>query len=117
MAAYSRCLSIMNLNVYTFRLQSLLTQAKNILLLVSREPDIDKLASSLALYLSLSQKGKQVSIICPDKMTVAYSHLFAIDKIKDELDGGGKTWLFLFLMLRDQSKKSVIILKIISLIW
>lgn len=96
MAAYSRCLSIMNLNVYTFRLQSLLTQAKNILLLVSREPNIDKLASSLALYLSLSQKGKQVSIVCPDKMTVAYSHLFAVDKVKDELGGNGKNLVISF---------------------
>lgn len=69
-------------------MQNFLQGAKNILIVVRKAPDLDTIAASLALYLSLSQKGKQVKVICPDKMTVAESSLFAVDKISDELISG-----------------------------
>lgn len=86
----------MNLGVYTYRLQTLLQEAKNILIFLTKEPDLDSTASCLALYLSLSQKGKQVTVVCPDKMTVEKSDLFAVDKITDELGKGGKNLIISF---------------------
>lgn len=78
----------MNLGVYTFKLQTLIQQAKSILILLRKQPSVDVVSASLSLYLSLIQKGKQVTVVCPDKMTVSFADLFAVDKIKDELAGG-----------------------------
>lgn len=86
----------MNLNVYTYRIQSLLQEAKNVLILLKKQPDLDLTAASLSLYLSLIQKGKQVTIVCPDRMLVSHSNLFAIDKITDELGKKGKNLVISF---------------------
>lgn len=86
----------MNLGAYTYRLHTLLNEAKNILIFLTKEPDMDEVAAALALYLSLSQKGKQIVVVCPDKMTVEESNLFAIDKITDELGKGGKNLVISF---------------------
>ncbi len=86
----------MNLSAYIYRIQGFLQEAKSVLIVLRKEPDLDSVAASLALYLSLSQKGKQVSVICPDKMTVAQSDLFAIDKITDQLGKEGKNLVISF---------------------
>lgn len=71
-------------------LKNLLPNAKNILIAVSAGANIDKLASGLALYLSLSAEQKQVNIVCDDTIKVAESHLFGIDKVLNTFrrDGG-----------------------------
>lgn len=86
----------MNLNIYTYRIQSFLQEAKNVLILLRREPDLDSTAGALSLYLSLIQRGKQVTIVCPDKMTVSLSNLFAVDKVTDELGRRGKNLVISF---------------------
>lgn len=86
----------MNLTAYTYRLQGLLSQAQNILIFIKGKPDLDAIASGLALYLSLSQRGKQVMIVCPDEMTVSESSLFAVDKITNDLGKRGKNLVISF---------------------
>lgn len=86
----------MNLNIYTYRIQTLLQESKNILILLRKEPDLDLIGASLSFYLSLTQKGKQVTIVCPDKMMVSHSNLFAVDKITDELSKKGKNLVISF---------------------
>lgn len=86
----------MNLGAYTYRLQALLQEAKNILIFLTKDPDLDATAASLALFLSLSQRGKQVVVASPTKMTVERSNLFAVDKITDDLGKGGKNLVISF---------------------
>lgn len=86
----------MNLLPYINRLQNLFVSAQNILIFIRSKPDLDTIAAGLALYLSLSQKGREVRIVCPDKMTVSQSHLFAVDKITDDLGQGGKNLIISF---------------------
>lgn len=66
-------------------LKTLLPVGRNILIALPQGSNIDKLSSGLALYLSLTQIGKNVSIVCEDTILVAQSHLFAIDKIQKTL--------------------------------
>lgn len=81
---------------FAFRLQSLLREAKNILIVVKSTEDFDYVASGIALYLSLLQRGKQVQIASPDKITVAQSDLIGIDKITNDLGKGGRNLVISF---------------------
>lgn len=74
--------------------KNLLPAAKNILIAVPAGADIDKLASGLALFLTLEAAGKQVSIVCDDNILVGQSHLFGVDHIQKTIsstDGGNLT--------------------------
>lgn len=75
----------MDYNIQLTNLKNVLPQARNILIALPANCDIDKLASGLALYLSLSQAGKNVSIVCEDTIKVAQAHLFAIDRVAQTL--------------------------------
>lgn len=66
-------------------LRHALDGAKEILLLTVAKPTIDSLASGLALYLTLSQLGKRVTIACPEKVTVGAGNLVGIDKVNSSL--------------------------------
>jgi len=68
-------------------IQSLITQAHEILILSHADPSHDSLAASLGLYLSLSAAGKNVTIACPTASTVEFNHLIGIDKVSQDLDG------------------------------
>lgn len=69
-------------------LRALLPGTQKILIALPVASNIDKLASGLALYLSLTQQGKDVSIVCQDDILVGLSHLFAIDKVQKTLVAG-----------------------------
>ncbi len=75
----------MDYNTQLTNLKTLLPNARNVLIALPTSTDIDKLASGLALYLSLTQSGKNVSIVCEDTIKVAQAHLFAIDKVSQTL--------------------------------
>ncbi|MDO8618467.1 MAG: hypothetical protein Q7R49_00820 [Candidatus Daviesbacteria bacterium] len=75
----------MNYDTQLINLKTLLPQARNILIALPQGSDIDKLASGLALYLSLTQAGKNVSVVCEDTILVGQAHLFAIDKVSQSL--------------------------------
>lgn len=73
---------------YDFQLsqfKSILPTSKRILIALPSNSSIDKLAAGLALYLSLEQQGKEVSIVCEDTLKVGQAHLFGIDRIKQTI--------------------------------
>lgn len=68
--------------------RSLLEQSQDILVLVPKNPTLDNVAAALSLYLALSSQGKRVSAVCPDQMTVEFSHLTGVDKVAGSFSGG-----------------------------
>ena len=72
-------------------LKNKLASASSILIVVPGQITVDKLASSLALFLSLEQLGKQVDIISEGTVLVAHSNLYGVGKVKSALPqiGGG----------------------------
>jgi nanoRNase/pAp phosphatase (c-di-AMP/oligoRNAs hydrolase) len=83
--------------------QEALTKAKNVLVLMPANPHLDKVAASLALYLSLKKQGKQVVIACPSAMTVGFNRLFAIDKVSDKI--GNRNLIISFDYQKDSIEK------------
>lgn len=81
-------------------LKNLLPNAKSVLITIStgadstRPASTDRLAASLALFLTLEALGKQVSIVSDDAIKVAQSHLFGVDHIQNNIpqtEGGNLT--------------------------
>lgn len=75
-------------------LKTLLPNAKNILITLPADANIDKLASGLALFLVLSAAGKKVSIASSDSIKVGQAHLFGINHIQNTIpqtEGGNLT--------------------------
>lgn len=68
-------------------LQEKIGTAQNILILTKKDPSYDGLAAALGLYLTLSKNGKKTSIVCSSELTVAYSDLVGVDKLKKEIAG------------------------------
>lgn len=66
-------------------LQKLLVPAQKALVFIPKNPTFDQIAAALAIFLSLEKMEKKVSILCPEPMTVEFSHLVGVDKIKDFL--------------------------------
>lgn len=86
----------MNISAYSFRIQSLLRDVKNILIVLKSQPNTDELAAATALYLSLTQRGKQVLLASPEKVTVQQGNLVGVDKIISDLGKGGKNLIVSF---------------------
>ena len=63
-------------------------KSKSIGILTPKDPDLDKMAAALALYLSLSSLGKEVLIATPSEPLVEVSSLVGIDKVKTSLEDG-----------------------------
>lgn len=75
-------------------LKNLLPTAKNILIALPTNADIDRLAAGLALFLTLEASGKEVSIVSETAVKVSQSHLFGVDHIQNNLphtEGGNLT--------------------------
>lgn len=88
------------MNIATDQLQNARTivdHAQEILIVLSANHTLDKVASGLSLYLALSSKGKRVSITCAAPMTVEYSYLIGVDKISNNFSiGNGKNLVISF---------------------
>lgn len=65
--------------------RTFLNQAKDLFILLPKNPTLDQVASGLSLYLSLLKNGKRVSIACPDQMRVEFNRLVGVDKITTNL--------------------------------
>lgn len=77
--------------------RTLLEQAKEVLIALPSNPTFDAVASTMSLYLGLSTRGTQVSVVCPDQMTVEFSHLVGVDKITNNISGSqGKNLIISF---------------------
>lgn len=59
-----------------------LSAAKQVLVLLPQNPNVDSVAAGLVLYLALAKKGVSTSIGCASPMTVQFNRLFGVDKIK-----------------------------------
>lgn len=64
-----------------------LSTAQNLTIVLPVNLNQDKVASALALYLSLRKTNRQVNIVCSRPMIVEYSFLVGVDKIKNKLSG------------------------------
>jgi nanoRNase/pAp phosphatase (c-di-AMP/oligoRNAs hydrolase) len=80
-----------------------LTTAQTIFILLPQNPNLDKVAASLALFLSLQKAGKQTTIACLTEMTVEFSALVGVDKIQTKL--GGRNLVISFDYLEDSIEK------------
>src|SRR3989344_7390954 len=75
-------------------LKNLLPTAKNILIALPANADIDKMAAGLALFLNLEAQGKQVRVISDDTIKVSSANLFGVDHIQKNMpstEGGNLT--------------------------
>jgi nanoRNase/pAp phosphatase (c-di-AMP/oligoRNAs hydrolase) len=68
------------------KIKELLSKNDKISIAIGKNPGIDEMAAALALYLSLIQSGKSVSIACPTEPIVEVSSLVGIDKVKTAFD-------------------------------
>ena len=64
-----------------------LATAQSIFIALPKNPNYDRVAASLALFLSLKKAGRKVSIASPQEMTVEFSSLVGVDKIKTKSEG------------------------------
>ena len=83
--------------------QEALTSARTLTIVLPVSLNQDKVASALALYLSLKKASKQVSLVCSRPMIVEYSSLVGVDKIKNKL--GGRNLVVSFDYLEDSIEK------------
>jgi nanoRNase/pAp phosphatase (c-di-AMP/oligoRNAs hydrolase) len=68
-------------------LKAKLGTAQSVLLTIPQNPSQDVVAASLALYLSIKQSGKAVSVVSSSSPVVRDSHLVGLDKITTEVGG------------------------------
>lgn len=73
-------------------LNTYLSETQEVGVIVGNSHNLDKLASSLSLYLTLKLLGKNVQIISKSDPIVEHSNLVGIDKIKKSFDGLIKTF-------------------------
>ncbi len=64
-----------------------LEKHNNIGIVVGKNPNLDNMASSLSLYLSLLALNKNVSVVTADGPIVEFSHLVGVNKIKSNFEG------------------------------
>ncbi len=68
-------------------LKTRLASAQSILLVLAEDPSSDVVAATLALYLSLKQAEKSVSVVAASSPLVRDSHLVGLDKITTDVGG------------------------------
>jgi nanoRNase/pAp phosphatase (c-di-AMP/oligoRNAs hydrolase) len=71
------------------RVEEFLAKSKNIGILTGKDPSLDEMGAALALYLSLVELGKSVSIASPSNPRVGIASLVGIDKVKTVLSAEG----------------------------
>jgi len=89
----------------TSQLQSALATAQNIFIVLPGKPHFDQVAAGLGLYLSLTKAKKNVEIGCPTEMTVEFSSLVGVDKIRDSFQGGKDSLIIAFDYIEDAIEK------------
>lgn len=87
--------------------QSAVSRAQSIGIVVSAQQNLDKLAAGLALFLSLSQTGKNVQIVSAADPIVEHSNLVGIDKIKRSLSGGKTNTIIVSVPFREGEVEKV----------
>ncbi len=77
-------------NLMIEKIKELLAKNETIAIAIGEDPGIDEMGAGLALYLALSETGKQVVIACPTDPIVEISSLVGIDEVK-KIFGGDKS--------------------------
>ncbi|MBI3485876.1 hypothetical protein HY025_02920 [Candidatus Daviesbacteria bacterium] len=70
-------------------LKNRLAQAQEINIVLPAQLNVDRLASGLALFLSLEQAQKQLSIVSEGDVLVAHSNLYGVGKVSNKLPQSG----------------------------
>jgi len=65
----------------TTKLKELLSTAKHVMVFLPENPHFDAVATALSLKLGLQSMGKNVSVLCPQEMTVEFNRLVGVDTI------------------------------------
>ena len=84
-------------------LKQLVTDAKEILVLIRENPRLDHVASGLALFLSLKNAGKSVTIACATQMRVEFNRLVGVNKINPTI--GNRNLVISFPSVKDSIEK------------
>lgn len=71
------------------RIRESLQRSNSIAVTVGSNPNIDQMGAALALYLSLQEMGKNVSVLAGTEPIVELSNLVGIDKVKISYEAGG----------------------------
>lgn len=71
------------------RIQEVLQTGKTMAVAVGENPSIDDMGAALALFLTLQQMGKSVSVVSISEPIVELSNLVGIDKVKTTYTGEG----------------------------
>jgi len=69
------------------QIKDTIASAQLVTIAVSQNPNIDQMASALALYLNLSSQGRKVTVVSPTEPIVELSSLVGIDKVKTANEG------------------------------
>lgn len=69
------------------KIKDLIAKNESIGIAVGRNPGVDEMAAALALYLTLSESGKKVIVVCPTEPIVEVSSLVGINKVKKSFEG------------------------------
>lgn len=72
------------------QLKELIAKIQSMAIAIKRNPSIDEMAAALALYLSLQNLNKTVSIASPSDPLVEVSGLVGIDNVKTQFENNGK---------------------------
>jgi nanoRNase/pAp phosphatase (c-di-AMP/oligoRNAs hydrolase) len=78
------------------QIQSAFTSAQTIFIVLPQNANFDKVSAGLGLYLSLLKANKMVSIASPTRMTVRFSSLVGVNKIKNRFQGSKKDLIVSF---------------------
>lgn len=68
----------------TSEVKAVLSQSKNLLIILPKELTTDHLASGLALQLALEQSGKTAYVVTEDLVKVEHTNLFGISKVQNQ---------------------------------
>jgi len=74
--------------------KALVDQCASILILLPTDPVFDEVAAGLALYLSLTQSKKEVTVACPSPMLVEFNRLVGVNRISTDV--GSKNLIIRF---------------------
>lgn len=69
------------------QIQSLVASARKVLILTHKNPPLDTMASSLALYLAFQKMGKEVTVAMEEPPLVGVANLVGVDKVQTSLPG------------------------------
>lgn len=69
------------------QIQTLVTNARRVLVLTHKNPSIDAMASALAIFLAMGKMGKDVTVAMESQPLVEVANLVGIDQVKTSLAG------------------------------